>query len=138
MDEQDRIIVESLMKNARTSKSALARRLNLTEAAIRKRLMRLESSGTVLGYRAIIDYQKAELVASVTGVDTEPDKLWKVIEQLKMLDEVKTVMLTSGDHMMLAEIVVESMDGLEEAHEKIEGFEGVVRVCPAILIKSIK
>ncbi len=138
MDEQDRIIVESLMKNARTSKSALARRLNLTEAAIRKRLRKLESSGTVLGYRAIIDYQKAELVASVTGVDTEPDKLWKVIEQLKMLDEVKTVMLTSGDHMMLAEIVVESMDGLEEALEKIEGFEGVVRVCPAILIKSIK
>jgi len=138
MDSLDKIIIEELLKNARISKSNLARKLSLTEAAIRKRLKKLETSRIILGYRAIIDYQKAELVASITGVDVEPEKLWKVVEQLKMLDEIKTIMLTSGDHMMLVEIVVENMDRLKEAHRRIEEFEGVVKVCPAILIKSIK
>jgi len=138
MDGLDKIIIEELLKNARISKSNLARKLNLTEAAIRKRLRKLEASGIILGYRAVVDYQKAELVASITGVDAEPEKLWKVIEQLKMMDEIKTIMLTSGDHMMLVEIVVKSMDRLEEAHRRIEKLEGVVKVCPAILIKNIK
>ncbi|MBC7091593.1 MAG: Lrp/AsnC family transcriptional regulator [Nitrososphaeria archaeon] len=138
MDSLDKIIIEELLKNARISKSNLAKKLNLTEAAIRKRLKKLEASGIILGYRTVIDYQKAELVASITGVDVEPEKLWKAIEKLKVLDEIKTIMLTSGDHMILVEIVTDKMDRLEEVHRRIEGLEGVIRVCPAILIKGIK
>ncbi|MEM3404418.1 MAG: Lrp/AsnC family transcriptional regulator [Nitrososphaeria archaeon] len=138
MDEIDRIIIENLLTNARTSKAILARKLNITEAAIRKRLKKLESSGTIVGYKAIVDYQKAELVASITGVDAEPERLWKVIEHLKALDEVKMIFLTSGDHMMLVEIVVKSMDELKEVHEKIGRYDGVMRICPAILIKGSK
>jgi len=138
MDDVDQVILESLITNARTSKASLARKLNLTEAAVRKRLKKLEKSGIVVGYRAVLDYQKAGLVASIMGVDTQPEKLWKVIEYLKTLSEVKTILLTSGDHMMLIEIVVKSMDMLEEVHGKIGRYDGVMRVCPAIFIKSVK
>jgi len=138
MDEIDQIIIENLMKNARTPKATLAKKLNLTEAAVRKRLKKLESSQTILGYKAIVDYQKTGKVASITGVDVEPEKLWRVIEKLKVLDEINTITLTSGDHMMLIEIVVRTMNELEEVHKRIEGFDGVIKVCPAILIKNIK
>jgi len=138
MDEIDRIIIDNLLTNARISKAVLARKLNITETAIRKRLKKLESSGTIVGYKAIVDYEKAELVASITGVDFEPEKLWKVIEYLKALDEVKMIFLTSGDHMMMVEIAVKSVDKLKEVHEKIGSYDGVVRVCPAILIKGCK
>ncbi len=138
MDEVDNTIIEILMRNARTSKAVLARRLNLTEAAVRKRLKKLESSGIIVGYKAIIDYQKVGYIASLTGIDTVPEKLWKVIEKLKTFNEVKTIMLTSGDHMMLAEIVTDKIDSLEEVHRRIDGLDGVIRVCPAILIKSVK
>jgi len=138
MDEIDQIIIEYLMKNARIPKATLAKKLNLTEAAVRKRFKKLESSQTILGYKAIVDYQKAGKVASITGVDVEPEKLWRVIEKLKVLDEINTITLTSGDHMMLVEVVVRTMSELEEVHKKIEGFDGVIKVCPAILIKNIK
>ncbi|MCX8188750.1 MAG: Lrp/AsnC family transcriptional regulator [Nitrososphaeria archaeon] len=138
MDKVDEIIIESLLKNARTSKVELARRLKITEAAIRKRLKKLESYGIILGYKAIVDYQKIGYTASLTGIDTVPEKLWKVIEKLKMFNEIKSVMLTSGDHMILAEIVTDKIDKLGEVHRRIEELDGVVRVCPAILIKSIK
>ncbi len=138
MDENDKIIIENLMKNARISKAALARKLNLTEAAIRKRLKKLESSGIIVGYKVVIDYQKIGYISSLTGVDTVPEKLWKIIEKLKMFNEVKTIMLTSGDHMIVAEIVADKIDKLEEVHKRIEDLDGVIRVCPAILIKSIE
>jgi hypothetical protein len=39
---------------------------------------------------------------------------------------------------MLVEVVVRTMSELEEVHKKIEEFDGVIKVCPAILIKNIK
>lgn len=138
MDNVGKRIVLELLKNARMPKVELAKKLNLTEAAIRKRLRKLENSGIVIGYSALVDYNKAELVASITGIDSEPERLWSLIDYLKAIEEINKVMLTSGDHMIMVEIVTDSMEKLEEVHRRIEKFEGVVRVCPAMLIRNVK
>lgn len=138
MDNVGKRIVLELLKNARMPKVELAKKLNLTEAAIRKRLRKLENSGIVIGYSALVDYNKAELVASITGIDSEPERLWSLIDYLKAIEEINKVVLTSGDHMIMVEIVTDSMEKLEEVHRRIEKFEGVVRVCPAMLIRNVK
>jgi Lrp/AsnC family transcriptional regulator for asnA, asnC and gidA len=132
------ILLDALINNARMPKTELARRLKVTEAAVRKRLKRLEESGVILGYRVLIDHQKAGLMASITGVDVEPEKLWDVIEALKEMEEVKSISITSGDHMIMVEMVAKSMDGLEAAHRMMEKMEGVKRICPAIISKRVK
>ncbi len=138
MDEKDLKIIEMLVSNARIPKTEIARKLGVTEAAIRKRISNLERKSEILGYRAVINYKKVGLNASLTGVDVEPDKLWKVVDELRKLDSVNSLWLTTGDHTIMAEIIAKSMQELSEIHKKIAAMEGVKRVCPSVVTDIVK
>ncbi len=138
MDSRDKVIVKMLMENARIPKTHIAKVLGITETAVRKRISKLEKDSVILGYKAIINYKTTGLSASLTGVDVEPERLWSVISELKKIDEVKSIMLTTGDHMIMLEIVAESVDELSEIHGKIEELEGVRRICPAVVLDVLK
>jgi Lrp/AsnC family transcriptional regulator for asnA, asnC and gidA len=138
VDEKDLKIIQMLVENARIPKTKIAKMLDVTEAAVRKRISNLEKREEILGYRAIVNYKKVGISASLTGVDVEPDKLWSVVEELKNLEEVKSLWLTTGDHTIMAEIIAKSVRELSELHEKIERIEGVKRVCPSIVTDILK
>ncbi|MCS7144700.1 MAG: Lrp/AsnC family transcriptional regulator [Archaeoglobaceae archaeon] len=138
MDEKDRVILFTLLKNAKTSKSKIAENLEVTETAVRKRIEKLEAQKILVGYRAILNFKKAGLFFSFTGLDVEPERLWKVMDLLKDMEEVINLYLTSGDHTILAEIISESIEKLNETHERISRIEGVKRVCPAIVLEVVK
>lgn len=138
MNHSDRVLLDSLMYNARVPKTVLAKKLNISEAAVRKRLKKLEESGVIQGYKALIDYQRAGLFASITGLDTEPELLWQTIDALKGIEEVKAISLTSGDHTIVAEIVAKDMEQLEDVHRSIEALKGVSDVCPSLVLRTIR
>ncbi|MBO8181080.1 MAG: Lrp/AsnC family transcriptional regulator [Archaeoglobus sp.] len=138
MDEKDLKIINLLVSNARIPKTKIAKEMNVTEAAVRKRISNLEKREEILGYKAIINYKKVGLSASLTGVDVEPDKLWKVVEELKNLESVKSLWLTTGDHTIMAEIIAKSVQELSEIHQKIAEMVGVKRVCPSIITDIVK
>lgn len=131
-------IIEMLLENARIPKVRIAEALGVTETAVRKRIQKLESSGVIIGYRAVINYKVANLFCSLTGVDVEPEKLWSVAEELKRWKEVKAMWLTTGDHTLILEIVVKGVDELSDVHKRIERIEGVKRVCPSIVLDVLK
>ncbi len=130
-------IIELLRRDARISKSKLAEELGITETAVRKRIRGLEERRIILGYRAVVDYRKLDMVQSFTGIDVEPEALLDVIRKLRDLDQVDVLYLTAGDHNLLAEIVCKSMKELEEVHRKISTIEGVRRICPAIVTEIV-
>ena len=140
MDERDRKIIEILVKNGRATLTEIAKELGISEAAVRKRLKNLEERGIIKGYTAIIDYEKAGYgVISLTGIDTEPDKFLDVAKELKEYKFVKSLYITSGDHMIMAEIVAKDGDELTKILSEVIGkIEGVKRVCPAIVLDKIK
>ncbi len=129
----DKLLIRALIRNARIPNVALAKLFKVSEAAIRKRIEKLEASGVVLGYKALIDPVRAGMAISLTGIDVKPEKLVEVYEKLKGFKEVEVIYITSGDHNLIVEVVCNSMDELMEVHKKIENFEGVVRICPAML-----
>ncbi|MDF1728765.1 MAG: Lrp/AsnC ligand binding domain-containing protein [Sulfitobacter sp.] len=55
MDRFDRAILSELAADARISITELARRIGLSKTPTQARLKRLEESGTILGYRALVD-----------------------------------------------------------------------------------
>jgi len=138
MDEKDLKIIEILMRNARTPKVRIAEELGVTETAVRKRIAKLEKERIILSYKAVVNYKSAGLISSLTGVDVDAEKLWLVVNKLKEMDEVKSMWLTTGDHMIMLEIVVKSVDALSEVHERIACMEGVKRVCPAVILEVLK
>ncbi|MDI9610944.1 MAG: Lrp/AsnC family transcriptional regulator [Archaeoglobaceae archaeon] len=138
MDEKDKAILLSLLKDARIPKTKIAEKLGVSETAIRKRIEKLENQRILLGYRAILDFKKAGLFVSFTGVDVEPERLWEVMNELRGLEGTFNLYLTSGDHTILVEIIVDSFEKLNELHEKISKLHGVKRICPSIVLEVLK
>ncbi|MEM0301729.1 MAG: Lrp/AsnC family transcriptional regulator [Archaeoglobaceae archaeon] len=138
MDRKDKEIIFSLLKDARMPKLKIAEKLGVSETAIRKRIERLENQRILIGYRALVDYKKTGLLASFTGIDVEPEQMWKVMNTLKDFEEIFNLYLTSGDHTILAEIITDSLDKMNELHERIAKISGVKRVCPAVILEVVK
>ncbi len=138
MDPRDLKIVMELMRNGRIKKTELAKMLKVTETAVRKRIEKLEKNKVILGYRAVVDFKKLGIFSSLTGIDVEPEHIWKVVERLKEMENVNSVYLTSGDHILMVEVVTESLDTMRRLHEEISGIQGVKRVCPAVIMEVLK
>ena len=137
MDSKDLRILELLSENARISKLRIAEELGVTEAAVRKRIKRLEEEGVILGYRTIINYRKLGMAYSITGVEVEPDAILDVIRALRSMGSVRSIFLTSGDHDLVVEVVAKSMGELEKIHEEMKNIKGVRKVYPAIVNEVI-
>ncbi|MBC7114527.1 MAG: Lrp/AsnC family transcriptional regulator, partial [Archaeoglobi archaeon] len=95
-------------------------------------------SGIIVGYRAVVDFKKSEMVASLTGVDVEPEALWRVIRSLRNIENVASLWLTTGDHALMMEIFANSTEELSRIHDEISEIPGVLRVCPSIILEVIK
>jgi Lrp/AsnC family transcriptional regulator for asnA, asnC and gidA len=136
MDEKDEAILLMLMRNSRIPLTKIAKKLGITETAIRKRIRKLEDRGVIKSYTAIIDpffigYSGVALI----GLDTTPPRLLPVFERIRSLKETRYASLTSGDHMMMFEAWCKTPDKLYSLIKKVGKLEGVTRVCPAILLK---
>lgn len=136
MDEKDEEILLSLMHNSRIPLTRIAKKLGITETAVRKRMKRLEERGIIKAYTAIIDpffvgYSGVALV----GLDTTPPRLLPVFEYVRSLKETRYASLTSGDHMLVFEAWCKTPDELYSLIKKLGKMEGVTRICPAIFLK---
>ncbi len=140
MDSRDLEIVKALVKDARTPLTAIAKQLGVSEAAVRKRLAKLEREGVIEGYSAKVNPSKLGFtVVALVGVDVAPERYLEVASQLARLDEVKALYLTSGDHMVMMEVWArDGRDLMKFLSEKVSSLPGVLKVCPSIVIDRVK
>lgn len=139
IDEKDLKIIEMLMNNSRASYSEIAKALGVSDVAVIKRIRRLEQQGVIKKYTVIVDPKKLGYeVVSITGIDVEPEYLFKIVSFLEKKDYVKYLVLTSGDHQIIATIWAKTREELEKILDEITRTSGVKRVCPAVVLDVVK
>ncbi|ASJ15051.1 HTH-type transcriptional regulator LrpA [Thermococcus radiotolerans] len=140
LDERDRIIIEMLTKDARTPFTEIAKVLGISETAVRKRVKALEEAGVIRQYTVVVDPSKLGYnLVSLTGVDTLPERIFDVASKLKEFEFVRSVYLTSGDHMIMTEVWAKDGEDLSDIiSNKIGKIDGVTKVCPAIILEKLK
>ncbi|USG98987.1 Lrp/AsnC family transcriptional regulator [Thermococcus argininiproducens] len=140
LDERDKVIIEMLTKDARMPFTEIAKTLGISETAVRKRVRALEEKGVIRQYTIKVDPQKLGYnLISLTGVDTKPEKLFEVAEKLKAFEFVRELYLSSGDHMIMAEIWARDGEDLADImSNKIGKIDGVIKVCPSIILERLK
>ena len=127
------------MENARASYVEIAEKLGVSEAAVRKRIRRLEDLGAIRRYTIDLDPRRLGYeVLAIIGLDVEPEHLLKVMEELKGREEVVRLYLTSGDHMLIVECWFENSQEFSSFIKGLESREGIKRVCPAIVLERLK
>jgi len=127
------------MKNARTPYVKIAKMLEVSETAVRKRVKKLEEMGVIRKYTIEVDPKKIGFeIRALIGIDTKPERFISTLEKLKVMEEVISLYSASGDHMILVECWLKNSKELTSFVKKLETMEGVTRVCPAIILEKVK
>ncbi|MGY0288009.1 MAG: winged helix-turn-helix transcriptional regulator [Candidatus Methanodesulfokora washburnensis] len=139
IDEKDMEILKMLKKDARIPLTEISRIVGISDVAVKKRISKLEKRGVIRGYTALIDPSLLGYSSiSLTGIDTMPESIFKVIDILKKKDYINTIYVTTGDHMIIVEIWAKDNQEMSDILKEIESIEGVKRVCPAIVLDVVR
>jgi Lrp/AsnC family leucine-responsive transcriptional regulator len=111
-DANDTRILQELQRDARIAMAELGRRVNLSQPAVTERVRKLELSGVIRGYRAIVDPQRLGygIRALVRAGRVEYARMVKLIEQTQ---EVVNAWNVTGEDSWILEIAVIDVEHLD-------------------------
>jgi Lrp/AsnC family transcriptional regulator, leucine-responsive regulatory protein len=116
VDALDREVLLALQEDGRMSNLALARKLGLSPSAMLGRVRRLERSGAIRGYRAIID--PAALGVTVRALvvarlrEHSEESIQEFEKGIKEVPGVRTCFHVTGQFDMVVELALRDLDHL--------------------------
>lgn len=130
MDSIDHKIVRALEENARLTLQELAERVSLSPSPCLRRLRRLEKTGVLKGYTAIVDQELYGLPVTVfveVRLQQQTDATIRAFEKgVQELDEVLSCYLMAGSHDYLLQVVTRSLKTYERfIRDKLTRVPGV-------------
>lgn len=137
LDDLDLSILSKLESNAKITLLELARQLGAPRSTIRERIQRLERSGVIKGYTAVIDPGKLGFGIKVMVQVTRDQRVTMetYISEMISVPEVTHVQLISGETDELVTIYVRDVDHLRDVlYNKIGSLPGVMRTSTAVVL----
>lgn len=138
-DELDMKIIALLQKDGRTSTQDIAKEFNSTSSTIRKRIRRLEETGT-MRVVAVTDFAAAgyDLLLAI-GIEVESRNAEAVAMDLAALPEVFAVNLTTGANDIEILVGARSFDELSVfLHKEVAEIDGIGQLSPGLTIDVYK
>lgn len=140
MDNIDYKILQCLTKNARANASDIARKVKLSTSAVIERIKKLEASGTIKGYTAIIDHQKLNKdVTAVMSVVIEHPKFNDSFVQATVSNpHITECLYIAGDFDYLLKVITDNTKMLENVLNDVKSIPGVSKTKTNIVLSSQK
>jgi len=115
LDEIDRRLLEELSADGRLTMAELGRRISLSPPAVAERVQRLERTGVITGYQAVVDPKAIGYpIAAVVRVRPASRQLQKIPEIARATPEVVECYRITGEDCFFLKLHLHSMDDLEE------------------------
>ena len=105
IDSKDKKILDILSASGREPATSISTKIGMSVPAVIDRINKLQDSGIIMGYKAIVDYEKLDMdiAALITLVSDSSEHYSKVINLAKKSKEVIKCFATtgSGSHVLL-------------------------------------
>ncbi len=138
VDGTDRRILELLAANGRISYAELARQVGLSGPATHERVGKLEASGAIRGYAALLTPEVVGLgvtafIGIVQAADSEVDD---IVTDLSELPEVDACYFLAGAESFLLKVRVPSIAELERLIVRLNRIPGVTATRTTIALST--
>jgi Lrp/AsnC family leucine-responsive transcriptional regulator len=138
VDDIDRRLLSLLMADARSSYAELARAVGLSAPSVHDRVRRLERSGAVRGYSAVVDPAALGLgVTALVGIlqreGVEQDDLSRA---LAGIEEVEDCWFVAGEEAFVVKVRVADVDALEHTLGVLRRTPGVARTRTTVVLST--
>ncbi len=130
LDGIDKIILNHLMKDARTPILSISREIGISGAAIHQRLRKLEASGLIVGSKFMINPKVLGYkTMAFVGIFLDSSSKYKeAIKRLKDIDEVIESHYTTGNYAIFVKIQCKDNEHLMQVlNHQIQHIKGVAR-----------
>ncbi len=143
LDAIDCRILGELQDNGRLSIVDLADRVHLTKTPCSERVKRLEKSGVIKGYRAVLDPSKVGLdhvtVVQITLVQTSDNSLDTFNDAVKLVPEVESCLMIAGQFDYMLKVRTRDISHFRELlGEKISKLPGVMQTHSFAVMETVK
>ncbi len=143
LDEVDRRILDQLQRDARLTNVELASRVHLSPSPCLARVRRLERSGLVTRYVALLDPHRLGLGVSVfiqVRLERQVERALEVFEAaMREHPEVMECYLMTGDADYLIRVVVPDVSALERfIVDSLARIPGVANIRSSFALKQVK
>lgn len=138
MDDIDRQLLSLLTADARASYAGLARSVGLSSPSVHDRVRRLERSGVLRGYSAVVDPAALGLgVTALVGIlqreGVEQDDL---ADALAQIPEIEDCWCVAGEEAFLVKVRVADVDALEHTLGALRRTAGVARTRTTVVLST--
>ena len=143
LDDVDRALLHDLQQDARLSNAELARRVNLSAPGLQKRLRKLEESGVITHYVALIDREALGYdmlcFIQVTLQRHEPEAIRRFRSLVQAMPEVLECHHITGEYDYLLKVVVQNRKHLEQfILEALMPVPGMDKIRTSLVLNEIK
>ena len=124
MDNIDKKILIELQKAGRESASNIAEKINVSVPTITERIRKLEESGVIVGFQAVIDPSKIgfDVSAIITIISGSSQYYKKVTIEAEKTPEVVKCFSTTGNGSHTLLVTTKNSNTLEELLRKIQSW----------------
>ena len=136
MDKFDQQIIALLCEDARQSNTEIARLVGLSRTAVTKRLQKLESSGHILGYKAVLASPQHS-VAAYFHISHSALSCESLMPQLRVFSEIKHCHSTLGEIDMTAYVEAVDLAALETLRCCLLSIKQIDKVQTNTIIKPL-
>ena len=138
LDEVDRHILSVLQENCKLPLVKIGERVGLSAPSVAERIDKLEKSGVIRGYTAILDGRRLgkDITAFIGVFIDHPKLIGKFEKEIDHLEDVQECHHVTGQHTVLLKVKVNNTSGLEELIRKIRSIEGVSRTETSVVLST--
>ena len=138
VDEIDAQIIKILNHNGRTPNTEIAKKLNLSETAIRKRIRKLLDD-EVIQIVAVVNQEKlGYIMGGNIKIKTDIKKNDAIIDRLKHYEGIWYIAHLTGAYDFDVEFRVKNNEELDELIRNINDTDGVLETCVSFRLKLIR
>ena len=142
LDPTDRRILAVLQRNGRITNAELAAEVALSASACHRRVQRLEETGLIRGYVALLDARKLERPTTVfveITLSGQADELLDAFERaVRQIPDVLECHLMAGTADYLLKIVVEDTDDFARIHRQhLARLPGVAQMHSSFALRTV-
>lgn len=138
-------LLQMLHQNALAPRADLAVQLGISEEALEARIREYEEKGVILGYEAVLDFEKVEDDDSVTAmieIRVTPERgggFDRLASRIARFEQVQSCFLMSGSYDLLVVLrghTLKEVSGF--VTQKLSTLEGVVSTATHFQLKAYK
>jgi DNA-binding Lrp family transcriptional regulator len=145
VDEKDEAIIRVLGRRSGLSSRALSKILDIPISTVHRRVKRLEREGIILGYKALINFEKTiwpigallliNLSEVIPGKGHIPKK--DVLSSLRSFDEIEELIeVQTADFDLILRARFQSLKKLSDFIEELRSVEGIEEMSSAIITEE--